>query len=82
MRRAKASMVAVVVSACLLGLTMLFMPLWQRPRDLALACGAAGIAAAWCFTNVLTARDQWIYIALTFAMSRSFMVAWPAARRR
>jgi hypothetical protein len=64
----------------LLGTTMLLLPLWQRPRDLALAAGAAGIAVAWLFTNILTARDQWIFVALAFATARSISVLRPDRR--
>lgn len=51
-----------------LGLAMLALPLvqWNRPRDLALACGASSIAIAWTFTNILTLRDQWVYLAIAF----------------
>jgi hypothetical protein len=68
----------------LLGLTMLLMPFWQRPKDLGLACAAAGIAVAWLFTNILTARDQWFYIGLVFSVSPSPLVLGrhiPAVRR-
>src|SRR5690606_11613197 len=34
-----------------LGATMMAMPLWQRRKEVALACGAAGIAVAWFLTN-------------------------------
>lgn len=61
----------------IIGTTMLLLPLWQRPRDLALACGATAIAIAWLFTNIMTARDQWIFIALTFATARSPSVLKP-----
>jgi O-antigen ligase len=58
----------------LIGTTMLIMPLWHRPRDLALACGASAIAVAWLFTNIMTARDQWIFIALAFATARPLSI--------
>ena len=69
----------------LLGLTMLVMPFWQRPKDLGLACAAAGIAVAWLFTNILTARDQWFFIGLVFSVSPSPLVLGrhiPAVTRR
>jgi hypothetical protein len=53
-----------------LGATMLVLPLWQRKRDLALACGLAAIAVAWLFTNILTPRDQWLFIAVAFGTTR------------
>jgi hypothetical protein len=53
------------------GVTMLLLPLWQRRRDLALACGCAGLAVAWLFTNIFVARDQWLFIALAFGLSPS-----------
>ena len=69
----------------ILGVTMLAMPFWQRPRDLGLACAAAGVAVAWLFTNILTARDQWFFLACVFALSPSPLVLGsqiPAVRRR
>lgn len=53
-----------------LGLTMVLVPLWQRPTDLALACGLAAIALAWLFTNILTPRDQWLFIAVAMGSTR------------
>ena len=64
----------------LLGVTMATMALWQPKRELALACGAAGIAVAWLFTNIITARDQWVFIALVFAQSPSPLVLGPQIR--
>jgi hypothetical protein len=58
----------------LLGVTMLAMPFWQRRRDLALACGLAGLAVAWLFTNIFVHRDQWIFLALAFGVSGSPLV--------
>ncbi|HEY4376857.1 MAG TPA: O-antigen ligase family protein, partial [Acidimicrobiales bacterium] len=52
----------------LVGGAMLVLPFAVRPRDLALACGGVAITIAWGFTNLLTLRDQWIYIAVLFAM--------------
>jgi hypothetical protein len=66
-----------------LGLTMLVMPFWQRPRDLALACGLSGLAVAWLFTNIFAARDQWLFLAMAFAVSPSPLLLRtqvPAAR--
>jgi hypothetical protein len=51
----------------LVGGAMLVLPFAVRPRDLALACGGVAIAVAWGFTNLLTLRDQWIFIAVLFA---------------
>jgi hypothetical protein len=52
----------------LIGGAMFVLPFAVRPRDLALACGGVSIAIAWGFTNLLTLRDQWIFIALLFAI--------------
>jgi hypothetical protein len=51
----------------LVGGIMLVLPLGLRRRDLALGCGAVAIATAWGFTNLLTVRDQWMFIAALFA---------------
>lgn len=59
-----------------LGLAMLALPLGQPRRSLALACGCAGVAVAWLFTNILSTRDQWLFIVLAFRFARS-----PLARR-
>jgi O-antigen ligase len=55
----------------LLGVTMLLLPFLMARRDLALACGTAAIATAWLFTNILTLRDQWLFIAVVFGSARS-----------
>jgi len=51
----------------LIGGMLVVVPFTQRKHNLALACGGVAIAAAWGFTNLLTVRDQWIYIAAIFA---------------
>ena len=52
----------------LVGGAMLVLPFTVRQRDLALACGGVAIAVAWGFTNLLTLRDQWIFITALFAI--------------
>ena len=42
----------------LLGATMLVLPVTQPRQSLALACGAAAVAVAWIFTNILTTRTS------------------------
>lgn len=51
----------------IVGLAMFLLPFITPRKDLALACGAAAVATAWVFTNIFTARDQWLYLAITFA---------------
>jgi O-antigen ligase len=54
------------VAIILTGLIMLISPLVSRRKDLALAAGAAAVAIAWLFTNILPARDQWMFLAIFF----------------
>lgn len=68
------------LTVMLLGVTMVLMPLWQPRRELALACGAAGLAVAWLVTNIFTARDQWIFLALVFGQSHSPLALGPQIR--
>ncbi len=63
----------------LLGLIMLVLPLLSRRKDLALSCGAASIAIAWLFTNIMSGRDQWIYIAIVFGTLPSLFKDRPGA---
>jgi hypothetical protein len=65
-----------------LGVVMLFLPLLSKRKDLALACGAAAIATAWVFTNIFTARDQWLYLAIVFSTAQSITVLGPRRRER
>jgi hypothetical protein len=65
----------------LIGVTMVFLPIITPRRDVALACGAAAIAVAWLFTNILSLRDQWLYIALAFGSARSISVLRPRELR-
>jgi hypothetical protein len=60
----------------LIGGGLVVLPFAVGRRDLILACGGVAIAVAWGFTNLLTPRDQWIFIALVFATAPSV-----AARR-
>ena len=72
---AAAGLVTMIV-----GLAMLILPLLSRRRDLALACGAAAISVAWVFTNIFTARDQWLYLAIAFSTAQSITVLGPNRR--
>jgi hypothetical protein len=72
---AAASLVTMII-----GLAMLILPLLTRRRDLALACGASAIAVAWVFTNIFTARDQWLFIAIAFGSAQSVTVLGPRRR--
>ena len=54
-----------------MGVAMLVLPIGQPRRLLALPCGAAGVAVAWLFTNILATRDQWLFIVLAFRLSQS-----------
>ncbi len=64
----------------ILGVTMAAMPFWQPRRELALACGAAGLAVAWLVTNIFTSRDQWIFLAIVFGQSPSPLALGPQIR--
>jgi hypothetical protein len=63
-----------------IGFAALWLPLVTRRRDLALACVAAAIATAWTFTNIYTARDQWLFMALAFSSAQSISVLGPRRR--
>ncbi len=54
-----------------LGAMMLLRSITQPPEGLALACGAAAIAIAWIFTNVLGLRDQWLFLAVAMRATAS-----------
>jgi hypothetical protein len=64
----------------LVGLAMFILPLLSRRRDLALACGATAVSVAWIFTNIFTARDQWLYLAIVFSTAQSITVLGPRRR--
>jgi hypothetical protein len=64
----------------LVGLAMFLLPLLSRRRDLALACGATAVSVAWLFTNIFTARDQWLYLAIVFSTAQSISVLGPRRR--
>lgn len=53
------------------GVGAVLWPLVQRRSGLALACGGAAVAFAWLFTNILSFRDQWLFLALVFRASDS-----------
>lgn len=53
----------------LVGLLMFIGPWGHRKRDVALLCGGFAVALAWAFTNLLTLRDQWIFITVMFSVA-------------
>jgi hypothetical protein len=72
---------AAAFSLMLIGATTLVLPFITPRRDLVLAAGAAAIAVAWLFTNILTLRDQWVYLACAFGSAGSINALRPDIRR-
>ena len=60
-----------VIALVGLGLAFVVWPFFQTRRTLVLACALTAIGVAWLFTNALTLRDQWLFLAIVFRMTAS-----------